>query len=129
MLLREIQNEIFRYAKINENLWKSWQCKESSLPQKEKKFYTIITRLKNDYLLDNYSVTFENTRPLKGKIFNDMILVSLDSNSTSTLKIIISIGENQDYTIILGKNYKHFKKSTEIINYLEKISQIITIEL
>jgi hypothetical protein len=88
--LRQIQEEIRVIGYPLGNLWYDWWCSEKALKGREKKFYTIIKGITNDYLLDECYIWFKNNCSCVGGLYDDMRISPLDKGADFNIGIAIN---------------------------------------
>lgn len=107
--------------------WYDWFCDDSSLAEKTKKFGEMISRVENDYLLDNYRVWFKNNCFSDGRLYDDMRFEPIDGSLRDTHYFVVAEVIDDEsgecvYAIITARsNYSlefQLSESSEVVAFL-----------
>lgn len=108
--------------------WYDWFCKDTALKNKLKKFTPFINKITNDYILDNFYLSFKNCCPCYGPLYDTMSIYAIDEDKNPNMGMGICIDsphENARFVLYAEKNgYKNVIESeykNEIIDYINNI--------
>ena len=87
--------------------WCDWFCKDSSLAGRLKKFGSIIKKIDNDFILDNFYVWFKNNCPCVGPLYDDMRFEPINQKLRNKLYFLIQVNcpwNEMKFGIVTARN-------------------------
>ena len=109
--------------------WYDWFCADSALANRLKKFGRIISKIDNDFLLDNYYVWFNNNCPCIGPLYDDMRFEPLDQSLRETHCFGIAVDDKREdhkYQIFTARNDYNteveFDDARQVVKFLNSWS-------
>lgn len=58
--------------------WFDWFCRDSSLVNKTKKFGKILLKIQDDFILDNFRISFKNVCPVFFPLYDRIMFIDLN---------------------------------------------------
>jgi hypothetical protein len=122
-------NELKMYDIACDAGWYDWFCPTKELLDKLKKFYDIVSKITNEYILDNYYVWFKNNCPMDGDLYDDMRFEPFDEEKRDKQYFIIKYNccwNNGLYAVYTARNKYELEFETnnieELINYINSLN-------
>lgn len=118
------------YEKLENELWYDWFCSNKALANKTKRLVGMLSKIKNDKLLDNYTVWFKNNCPCCGPLYDDMRFEPLKSDKTQDERngryfviIVDDKREDNKYVVWHEADKEDFGADTtkEIFEYVDNL--------
>lgn len=109
--------------------WNDWFCPDSELLPKLKKLAKLITRIEDDFILDNYKLTFYNIYPLDYPLYDQIFFDPINRKKIKTGSFVISCDHpyrsKHAYEISTEKSdWKITFKCNDIDEVLDTIHQL-----
>lgn len=70
--------------------WYDWFCPDSQLLPKLKKSAKLITRIEDDFILDNYTLTFYNIYPLDYPLYDQIFFDPINRKKIKTGSFVVN---------------------------------------
>ena len=110
--------------------WNDWFCPDSELLSKLKKLAKLIIRIEDDFILDNYTLTFYNNYPLDYPLYDQIRFTPINyrkyKNAEFGIECDHPCGSEYMYEIFTARNdYKtefKCKDIDEVLNAVHKIA-------
>ena len=110
--------------------WCDWFCKRDTLAERLKKFGSIIKKIDNDFILDNFYVRFKNSCPCTKPLYDDVTFEPIDQRLRYELCFLVRVDccyDNKKFGIVTTRNdhnveaeFDTEKEVVEWINNYEK---------
>lgn len=133
MTLREFQkkyrNGAFQSPSVDEQIttgWTDWFCEESELADRLKTLWdNILQHITNDFLLDNFAVSFRNCCPVDFPLYDEISFRAIDETKSEKLDIIVAVNSPNSgapYAVYTARNYneneQEFDTTEDLIDFL-----------
>lgn len=105
--------------------WYDWFCSNKALCNRLKKFGSIIKKIDNDFILDNFYVWFKNNCPCTGPLYDDMRFEPIDQNLRDELYFLVCVDcpwDNKKFGVVTARN--NYEKEYEFDTQKEVVEWI-----
>lgn len=119
------------YEKLSDELWYDWFCSDKALLGKTKRLTSMLSKIKNPKVLDNYTVWFKNNCPMCGPLYDDMRFEPLKADKTEDERngryfvvVVKDAREDHNYVVWSEKDdVKDFGADTtkDAFEYVDKL--------
>lgn len=106
--------------------WTDWTCHSRELPERLKKMAEIITNIRNEAILDNFTIRFKNNCPADHQLYDDFRLESIDGSKYMCVECDHPYGDDHKFVIRVEyddiKNKFTCDNEEEVIRVIEELA-------
>ena len=90
--------------------WIDWFCDTQILPQKTDELAKIILKIKNEDLIENYTMAFYNNCPAEGDLYDEIVFKHKTNNKKGGFLKINSPYKSKKYDFVSFYDFDHCDK-------------------